>query len=97
VTEFPVSIMGRRVFESRGLDPRDFDLVVCKSPNGFRTHYEAICERIVAVDCPGSTSANLKSLPYENVTRPIFPLDDGIEVRIDAEIVDRSRRLAYLK
>ena len=89
VTEFPVSIMGRRVFESRGLDPRDFDLVVCKSPNGFRTHYEAICEHIVAVDCPGSTSANLRSLPYVNVTRPIFPLDPDVDTLIEAQIIER--------
>ena len=87
VTEFPVSIMGRRVFEARGLNPIDFDLVVCKSPNGFRTHFDAICERVVAVDCPGSTSANLKSLPYKNVTRPIFPLDAGTDVNIEAEII----------
>ncbi len=81
-TEFPVSIMGRRVFEARGLNPVDFDLVVCKSPNGFRTHYEAIAERIVPVDCPGSTSANLRSLPYRNVTRPIYPLDEDAEAKI---------------
>jgi microcystin degradation protein MlrC len=86
VTEFPVSIMGRRVFEARGLNPGDFDLVVCKSPNGFRTHYEAICKRIVAVDCPGSTSANLRSLPYKNVNRPIFPLDDGVTADIVVDI-----------
>lgn len=83
-TEFPVSIMGRRVFEARGLNPVDFDLVVCKSPNGFRTHYEAIAERIVPVDCPGSTSANLRSLPYRNVTRPIYPLDEDAEAKMTA-------------
>ena len=86
VTEFPVSIMGRRVFEERGLNPADFDLVVCKSPNGFRTHYEAICERIVAVDCPGSTSANLRSLPYQTVTRPIYPLDEDAKATVEAQI-----------
>ena len=86
VTENPVSIMGRRVFESRGLDPVDFDLVVCKSPNGFRTHFQAIADKIVAVDCPGSTSANLKSLPFEQVPRPIYPLDDGITPDLTAEI-----------
>ncbi|MEE2657881.1 MAG: M81 family metallopeptidase [Candidatus Latescibacterota bacterium] len=86
VTEFPVSIMGRRVFESRGLNPVDFDLVVCKSPNGFRTYYESICQRIVAVDCPGSTSANLRSLPYTNVTRPIFPLDEHVSAEIAATV-----------
>ena len=78
VTERPVYVVGRRVFEAHGLDPRDFDLVVVKSPNGFRTWYESIAERIVAVDVPGSTSANLKSLPYEHCHRPIVPLDDDV-------------------
>ena len=78
VTERPVSVVGRKVFLSQGLDPQDFDLVVAKSPNGFRVHYEAIAARIVPVDVPGSTSANLKTLPYQHCVRPIFPLDEGV-------------------
>ncbi|MFT5365756.1 MAG: microcystin degradation protein MlrC [Candidatus Latescibacterota bacterium] len=79
VTTKPVSIMDQHVFRARGIDPEDFDLVVCKSPNGFREHYEAIAARIVPVDVPGSTSANLQSLPYERCIRPIFPLDDNVQ------------------
>jgi len=79
VTTKPVSIMDQHVFRARGLDPEDFDLVVCKSPNGFRVHYEAIAERIIPVDVPGSTSANLHSLPYERCVRPIFPLDKNVQ------------------
>ena len=77
-TTRPVSIMDRKVFEARGLDPRDFDMVVCKSPNGFRVHYEEIASKIIPVDAPGSTSANLKSLPYSQCSRPMFPLDDTV-------------------
>ena len=54
---------------------RRYDAVVVKSPNGFRPHYEEVAQAIFAVDCPGSTSANLSSLPFTNVQRPIFPLD----------------------
>ena len=78
VTERAVYVVGRKVFQDHGLDPKDFDVVVVKSPNGFRTWYEAIASRIVPVDVPGSTSANLKSLPFENCVRPIFPLDDEV-------------------
>ena len=78
VTERTVFVVGRRVFQSHGLDPRDFDLVVVKSPNGFRTWYEDIASLIVPVDVPGSTSANLKSLPFTRCVRPIFPLDDSV-------------------
>jgi len=41
----------------------------------------------VPVDCPGSTSANLRSLPYRNVTRPIYPLDEEVEAEITAALV----------
>ncbi len=78
VTTLPVSIMDRHVFMACGLLPEHFDLVVCKSPNGFRPHYESIAARIVPVDAPGSTSANLKSLPYAHCARPIFPLDEDV-------------------
>jgi microcystin degradation protein MlrC len=78
VTERPVYLVGRRVFQQHGLEPQDFDLVVVKSPNGFRTWYEAIAARIVPVDVPGSTSANLRSLPFQHCVRPIFPLDDDV-------------------
>lgn len=78
VTQHPVYVVGRRVFQAHGLDPADFDLVVVKSPNGFRTWYESIARLIVSVDVAGSTSANLKSLPFENCVRPIFPLDEDV-------------------
>ena len=55
--------------------PSSSDVVVVKSPNGFRPHYEAIAAAILPVDVPGSTSANLRSLPFAHVRRPIFPLD----------------------
>ncbi|MBC8290642.1 MAG: M81 family metallopeptidase [Planctomycetes bacterium] len=78
VTERSVYVVGQRVFQDHGLNPSDYDLVVVKSPNGFRTWYESIASLIVPVDVPGSTSANLKSLPFENCVRPIFPLDEDV-------------------
>ena len=82
VTERPIYVVGQRVFLEHGLNPADFDLVVVKSPNGFRTWYESIASLIVPVDVPGSTSANLKSLPFRNCVRPIFPLDETVEYPI---------------
>lgn len=79
VTERTVYVVGRRVFQAFGLEPADFDVVVVKSPNGFRPYYNSIASRIVAVDVPGSTSANLHSLPYRNCVRPIFPLDEDVQ------------------
>lgn len=67
--------VGQACFKAFGLSPAEYDVVVVKSPNGFRPYYEAIAQQIIPVDVPGSTSANLLSLPYRNVQRPIFPLD----------------------
>ena len=78
VTSRSIYVVGRNVFMAHGLDPRDFDVVVVKSPNGFRTWYEEIAARIVPVDVPGSTSANLHSLPFSKCIRPIWPLDDDV-------------------
>ena len=66
-------------FLSQGEDPRAYDFVIAKSPNGFRTHYESLASQIVYADVPGSTSANLKTLPYLRCPRPIFPLNEGVE------------------
>jgi microcystin degradation protein MlrC len=66
-------------FLSQGEDPTAYDFVIAKSPNGFRTHYESLASQIVYADVPGSTSANLKTLPYKRCPRPIFPLDEGVE------------------
>ncbi len=85
VTERPIFVVGRNVFLVQGLDPQDYDVVVVKSPNGFRPHYESIASRIVPVDVPGSTSANLKSLPFEHCVRPIFPLDDNVTPPFDVD------------
>lgn len=84
VPERSVFVVGRRVYEAHGLNPRDYDLVVVKSPNGFRTWYESIASLIVPVDVPGSTSANLRSLPYEKCVRPIFPLDEDVPSPFEA-------------
>lgn len=83
-TERLILFVGRRVFQAFGLEPQDFDLVVAKSPNGFRTWYESISSRIVHLDTPGSASLNLESLPYEHCVRPIYPLDEDVVAELRA-------------
>ena len=45
-----------------------------------------IAARIVPVDAPGSTSANLRSLPFTQVPRPIYPLDTDLIPDLTAEL-----------
>ena len=76
VVERSLFFVGQQVFSSHGCNPADYQIVVVKSPNGFRPYYDSIAAAICAVDVIGSTSANLRSLPFKNVARPIFPLDE---------------------
>jgi microcystin degradation protein MlrC len=69
------------LFRSHGIEPAHMKIVVVKSPNGFRALYEPLASRIYLVDTPGVSTANLKSLPYRRVPRPIYPLDRGVRYR----------------
>ena len=46
-----------------------------KSPNGFRAAYAPIAREMIVVDTPGVSTANLRTLPFRRVARPIYPLD----------------------
>ena len=67
------------LFRSHGIEPIYCKIVVVKSPNGFRACYEPIAKEIFMVDTPGVSTANLKTLPWQKIRRPIHPLDPGVK------------------
>ncbi len=79
VTSRAVSLYDRSLFLAHGQDPRQFDLVVVKSPHCQERFFKAWAARLVNVDAPGATSANLKSLGHTRCARPMFPLDEAVE------------------
>lgn len=72
----PVSLFDRSWFYANGQDPQHFNLVVVKSPHCEHHMFAAWCAKLINVDAPGSTSANVKSLGHRLCARPMFPLDD---------------------
>lgn len=74
-TSRPVHLFDRSLFYAHGQDPVEFDLVVVKSPHCQPHMYADWCRRLIHVDAPGSTSANLPTLGHTRCRRPIFPLD----------------------
>jgi microcystin degradation protein MlrC len=70
-----VSLYDRSFFLAHGQDPRRFDAVVIKSPHCQHHMYADWCARMIDIDAPGSSSANLRSLGHTKCPRPIFPLD----------------------
>ncbi len=60
---------------SLGIEPADKKIIVVKSAIAWQAAYGDIAREIIYVDTPGICTANLKTLPYKHVWRPIFPLD----------------------
>jgi len=84
-----VSLFDRAMYYSNGLDPRDFDLIVVKSPHTEYHMYDAWVEKNFNIDIPGATSANLPTLGHTVCARPIFPLDEGVTFTPNAQVYTR--------
>jgi len=74
-TSRAVSLYDRSLFLAHGQDPTRFDAVVQKSPHCQHRFFAAWADRLIGVDAPGSTSANLPSLGHARCRRPMYPLE----------------------
>ncbi len=61
-----------------GLEPSRCRIIVVKSAIAWRAAYEGIARAAIEVDTPGVCTANLTTLPYARVRRPVVPLDAGV-------------------
>ena len=62
-------------FTDLGIALRSKALIVVKSSQHFRTAFDPIAGATVYCNAPGSLNLNLATLPYEQILRPIWPLD----------------------
>jgi len=85
-----VSLYDRSFFYAHGQNPKNFDAVVVKSPHCQHHMYAEWCERMIHVDAPGSSSANLPYLGHRRCPRPIFPLDKEVTFQPKAKIFRRG-------
>lgn len=70
-----VSQWDPQLYRSLGEEPADARMVQVKSPMAFRAAYDGILGEVIIVRAPGSASPELASLPWQHLTRPIYPLD----------------------
>ena len=89
VTSRAVNLYDRSLFFAHGQNPSQFDLVVVKSPHCQHHFFVEGAERMVNVDAPGSSSANLRSLGHRRCARPIFPLDEEVPFAAKAKLFRR--------
>lgn len=69
--------LGPSEFRHFGLRPEDAHIIVAKSRGHFRAGFRGVVPdaRIVEVDAPGLVTANLASVDWQGLVRPIHPLD----------------------
>lgn len=69
----PPSDLGQ--WRSQGIDPEDLFVIVVKAATEHRRAYLPVARASYVLDLPGPCAENLSRLPFENVGRPIYPLD----------------------
>lgn len=70
----PPSDLGQ--WRSLGVDPVNFFVIGVKAATEHRGTYGPVATASYILDLPGPCAENLKRLTFENVTRPIYPLDE---------------------
>ncbi len=89
VSSRAVNLYDRSFFYAHGQNPKRFDAVVVKSPHCQHHMFADWCTRMVNVDAPGSSSANLPYLGHTRCPRPIFPLDPDVTFTPTAKLFQR--------
>jgi microcystin degradation protein MlrC len=65
-----------QMFEAAGIDPFTAQLLVAKSPCGFRAAYEARASKVLVVRAPGCAPSDFWHYPYQQIPRPLWPWDE---------------------
>jgi microcystin degradation protein MlrC len=74
--ETPIDL---NVFRAFGIEPTRKSVIALKGKGHFRAAFEPIASRVILVEGPGITGADLSRLPFQPLTRPIWPLDANAE------------------
>ena len=62
-------------FKSFGIEPESKSVIALKSMQHFRAAFEPIAGQVIVCDSGALCTRHYERLPYRNVPRPIFPLD----------------------
>ncbi len=76
LSELPSAQFDGQIFASVGLDPRAARAIVVKSMFHHVAGFGGVAAHFVWVNTPGPVHADVRSLPYTKISRPVFPLDE---------------------
>ncbi len=72
-----VQVTELETFSHAGIDVTQKDVIAVKSMQHFRAAYEPVARQVLIVDCGALASEDISKRPYQNLRRPIYPLDLG--------------------
>jgi microcystin degradation protein MlrC len=59
-----------------GIDPSAYQILVAKGVHAPAAAYEPVCTELIRVTTPGSTTPDLRQLPFRRRRRPLFPFEE---------------------
>ena len=65
------------LYRAFGYEPTDFQMVVFKANTSFRAFYAPLTDLIYPAATKGSSTADLRSLPFKNVPKSFYPFSDN--------------------
>ena len=76
ITSERIQLLDQNLFRAVGIEPSEKAVVVVKSMQHFRGAFAPIASEILVTDACGLCSPDVTLRNYENLRRPVFPLDD---------------------
>jgi microcystin degradation protein MlrC len=87
-------VFSHHVFSQHGIDHLDRRILVVKSTQHFMNDFGRFAASVVRCDGPGTLTADLASLPYRRIRRPMLGLDhvQTLDLEMLPPVPDRPRR-----
>jgi microcystin degradation protein MlrC len=63
-------------WRSQGIHPEELFAIGVKAAVAHRQAYDKVARASYALDTPGPCAENLRRLPFRNIRRPVYPLDE---------------------
>ncbi len=78
VTSMRMAPLSLQQIVSQQVDPSQFDAIVIKGVHAPVAAYQHVCSRLIRVNTPGATSADLSIFEFQRRRQPLYPFEDPI-------------------
>jgi len=78
IMSYPTYDWADEQYRAADLHPEQAKFVCVKNMMNFRFGYRDIMKGFFVLDLPGPTPADMRSLPFRRIARPVFPLDEEL-------------------